>query len=213
MKVELFFWEIPKTKIFHALLKISWQFVSLKLNRNISFFKLLGTGKGETFTPNDANLSRWGLLIISERSQELNAIQSWQKIANSEKHYLLSPISAHGKWSRKNPFDINILQSSESKIAVITRAKIKYRHLFKFWANVPPVVSSLKSSPGLIEAFGIGESPIGLQGTFSLWKNESSIKDFAFKGEAHALAIRNTQKIGWYSEELFARFEVISTAE
>ena len=213
MTVELYFWDIPKSKILQALLRISRQFISLRFNSEISFFKLLGTGKGETFTPRDANLTRWGLLLVSKNFENKNVIKSWQKIATSEKYFQLSPIAAHGKWSQKSPFQISTPQSTNSEILVITRAKIKYRHIFKFWANVPPVVSSLKAAPGLIETFGIGESPIGLQGTFSIWKNEASIKDFAFKGAAHALVIRKTHEIGWYSEELFARFEVISKAE
>ena len=213
MTVELYFWDIPKSKILQALLIISRQFISLRFNSEISFFKLLGTGKGETFTPRDANLTRWGLLLVSNNFENKNVIKSWQKIATSEKYFQLSPFAATGKWSQKSPFQISAPQSKNSEIVVITRAKIKYRHIVKFWANVPPVVSSLKAAPGLIEAFGIGESPLGLQGTFSIWKNEPSIKDFAFKGEAHALVIRQTHEIGWYSEELFARFEVISKAE
>ena len=213
MTVELYFWDIPKSKILQALLIISRQFISLRFNSEISFFKLLGTGKGETFTPRDVNLKRWGLLVVKKSPANLNAIKSWQKIATSEKYFQLSPIAAHGKWSQKSPFQISAPQSTNSEILVITRAKIKYRHIFKFWANVPPVVSSLKAAPGLIEAFGIGESPLGLQGTFSIWKNEASIKDFAFKGAAHALVIRQTHEIGWYSEELFARFKVVTEAE
>ena len=166
MTVELYFWDIPKTKIFPALLRISRQFISLRMHRDISFFKLLGTGKGETFTPRDANLKRWGLLVVSKSSSNLNAIKSWQKIATSEKYFQLSPIAAHGKWAQKSPFQISTPQSTNSE-----------------------------------------------QGTFSIWKNEASINDFAFKEAAHALVIRKTHEIGWYSEELFARFEVISKAE
>ena len=69
------------------------------------------------------------------------------------------------------------------------------------------------SESHIIEAFGIGESPFGLQGTFSIWRNEASIKDFAFKGAAHVLVIRQTHEVGWYSEELFARFKVVTEAE
>jgi hypothetical protein len=67
---------------------------------------------------------------------------------------------------------------------------------------------SLRNSPGLISAIGIGEAPIGLQGTFSLWENPASIKEFAYRGQAHREVIAATHREQWYAEELFARFAV-----
>jgi hypothetical protein len=66
----------------------------------------------------------------------------------------------------------------------------------------------LKAAPGLVAAIGIGEAPIGLQGTFSLWESGAAIRDFAYKGAAHQKAIADTSAYNWYSEELFARFAV-----
>jgi len=57
---------------------------------------------------------------------------------------------------------------------------------------------------------GIGESPIGLQGTFSLWRDNAALTRYA-SGPAHLEAIRRTGEVGWYAEELFARFEVLGT--
>jgi hypothetical protein len=79
----------------------------------------------------------------------------------------------------------------------------------KFWRAVPPVNESLKKAPGLIAAIGIGEAPIGLQGTFSIWESGASLRDFAYKSRAHQEAIEATERIGWYSEEMFSRFAVI----
>ena len=39
-----------------------------------------------------------------------------------------------------------------------------------FWRAVPPVSLDLAGRPGLRLAVGIGEAPVGLQGTFSLWE-------------------------------------------
>ena len=142
-----------------------------------------------------------------------SSVTSWRKFAINEKYFLLSPISSHGSWAKKQPFNVNKVKDSNSQVAVITRARIKNRHAIKFWRSVPPVVDSLKKSPGLLWSIGIGESPIGLQGTFSLWTNEDSVSNFAFHGRAHAQVIKQTREIGWYAEELFARFEVISKAE
>ena len=137
-------------------------------------------------------------------------IKSWRKRSTSEFRALLSPLSSHGLWSKAEPFlPTQALSNPDAQIAAITRARIKWNHNFRFWRAVPPVVTDLNSSPGLIAAIGIGEAPIGLQGTFSLWESSKAIRDFAYKGQAHKVAIEQTASIGWYSEELFARFEVL----
>jgi hypothetical protein len=66
----------------------------------------------------------------------------------------------------------------------------------------------LKSSAGLIHAIGIGEAPLGLQGTFSIWESPKAIRDFAYQGAAHKAAIEATHRERWYAEELFARFAI-----
>ncbi len=95
------------------------------------------------------------------------------------------------------------------KVVAITRARIKWRHNLTFWRAVPPVNHALHASPGLIKAIGIGEAPIGLQGTFSLWDSPQAIRDFAYRSPAHQEAIKATERIGWYAEEMFARFALL----
>jgi hypothetical protein len=181
----------------------------------ISFSKLLGTGSGKTFTARDANLYRWGIVVVIDENRieafdSSPIITNWRKRSTSEVRAVLAPLSSHGLWSKKNPFDFTSpLSNPDSTIAAITRARIKWDKNFIFWRSVPPVVIDLHSNPGLISAIGIGEAPIGLQGTFSLWKSASALRDFAYKGQAHQIAIEQTKEIGWYSEELFARFEVL----
>ena len=122
----------------------------------------------------------------------------------------LRPISSHGEWSKKIPFhsEEGLAKTWEGKVAAITRARIKWRKNTLFWRSVPPVTASLKNSLGLISAIGIGEAPLGLQGTFSIWENQKAIRDFAYKGVAHQAAIEATQRERWYAEELFARFAI-----
>ena len=214
MRIHLFFWEVDNSKVPSAFLKMATGHFFLKLNKSVSFYKLLGTGKGETFIPRDANKNRWGLLLVTNRDlNSLKVIRSWRKIARSEKYFELSAISSIGSWAKRQPFTINSIKDPNSKIAVITRARIKYKLSKTFWKSVPPVAVSLKEAPGLIWAIGIGEAPFSLQGTFSLWDNEKSVKDFAYRGAAHTQVIKTTRDLDWYSEELFARFEVISKAE
>jgi hypothetical protein len=187
---------------------------SLKNRSAISFYKLLGTGKGESFTPLDADPHRWGMLVClpeSEISRFDNSalVNNWRKFARSEVRFTLTPISAHGLWSGQEPFHPISLPDWNGPVAAITRAKIVPRENLRFWKSVPPVSKSLHDSEGLLAAIGIGEAPIGLQGTFSLWRDGASLKEFAYKGAAHRQAIANTNTFQWYSEELFARFAVI----
>lgn len=183
----------------------------LMIDKNVTFHKSLGTGKGETFTPSDADALRWGLIVSVDDPEKFDnsfVIKRWRRISVSEYRAVLEPISSHGLWAGKEPFNATA-KDWNGPVAAITRARIKWSQNFRFWRSVPPVTISLKSAPGLIAAIGIGEAPIGLQGTFSLWESASSIREFAYKGAAHQKAIADTATYKWYSEELFARFAVL----
>jgi hypothetical protein len=79
-----------------------------------------------------------------------------------------------------------------------------------FWHAVPPVSADLATVDGLRLAIGIGEAPIGLQGTFSLWQSAAALNEFAFRRPAHVDVVNRTERERWYAEELFARFTVRS---
>ena len=215
-RVVVYFFTVPRKGIPFAFLSMAIDRMRSRKFTGISFSKLLGTGSGQTFTPSDAVLTRWGMVVAIDENRieafdQSSIISNWRKRSTSEFRAILSPLSSHGLWAKKNPFDfIAPLSNPDAQIAALTRARIKWNKNFIFWKSVPPVVIDLHSNPGLHAAIGIGEAPIGLQGTFSLWKSASALRDFAYKGKAHQVAIAQTQSIGWYSEELFARFEVLA---
>jgi len=208
--IVAYFWTIKPRAIPFALLAMALDRFALTRSKDVGFYKSLGTGKGETFTPADANSLRWGLVA---QVNDLDAfdqsmvVKRWRKNSVGEFRAVLEPISSHGKWAGKEPFVASV-KDWTGPVAAITRARIKWHQNFRFWSSVPPVTISLKSAPGLMAAIGIGEAPIGLQGTFSLWESSAAIKDFAYKGAAHQKAIADTATYNWYSEELFARFAV-----
>lgn len=184
----------------------------------LEFYKILGTGKGETFTLNDADPTHWVLLTAwtNETHEQVNRhlfVRTLNSIARSHRQLLLRPISTRGTWARVTPFNVQSPQNPDASIAVITRARIKVRWWRYFYSQVPPVIMDLQQADGLLERFGIGEAPIGLQGTFSIWKNHDAIKKFAYQTTSHQAVIQQTSKLDWYSEELFARFEIISDQE
>jgi len=208
----IYFWKIKPSKVGFALLRMALDRGALRRIKGVSFAKMLGTGKGETFTPRDADANRWGALIVIaganlEMLDNSKMIKRWRTNSISEVRYLLDPISSHGLWAKVNPFAYASTQT-DGEVIAITRARIKWFQNFRFWRAVPPVTQSLHSSPGLINTIGIGEAPIGLQGTFSHWKTGADLRNFAYKGAAHQVVIVATERHQWYAEELFARFAV-----
>lgn len=211
--VVAYFWKIEKKSLPFALYSMARDRRRLRHSRGVHFAKMLGTGTGKKFTPSDADLSRWGALVVIDEAQldliDSNpVIKGWNTRTSSEVRLVLDPIAAHGLWSRSNPFDWSHIPAADVKVVAITRARIKWLQNFRFWAAVPPVSIELHQSPGLVAAIGIGEAPIGLQGTFSLWESGKALKDFAYKGSAHQGAIKATHRFNWYAEELFSRFAV-----
>ena len=208
-----YFWKIEKKSLPFAFISMARDRGRLRRSRGVHFAKMLGTGTGENFTPSDADLSRWGTLVVIDEAQldaidNNSVIKGWNNRSTNEVRLVLDPIAAHGLWSGSNPFDWSHTPAADVKVVAITRARIKWLQNFRFWSAVPPVSAELHQSPGLIAAIGIGEAPIGLQGTFSLWENGKALRDFAYKGQAHQKAIEATAQYNWYAEELFSRFAV-----
>jgi len=209
----IYFWKIARVNIPFALFRMAIDRTLLRRTQGVAFAKMLGCGRGETFTPSDADPTRWGCLVVIPDSQlaqldSSTTIRAWRKKSISEFRVVLDPIASTGMWSKQKPFEPSAPTNFQGQVVAITRARIKASQTLRFFKSVPPVTASLHSSPGLISAIGIGEAPLGLQGTFSLWESMQAIKDFAYKGAAHQKAIAQTSEFDWYAEELFARFAV-----
>jgi hypothetical protein len=210
-----------------ALIRMGTSRRQLRNVPGLRFWKLLGTGDGRTFTVQDADPNRWGLFAVWDSIENMRAYEmsrsglGWSSMADETWSAVLRPLASHGLWAGREPFaGINLSRSpgapggsigSPARVAALTRARIRPSQWRAFWNAVPPVATAASNAPGLQWAVGIGEAPVGLQATFSLWDSESSLRTFAYQGAAHSVAIEQTKLTGWYSEELFARFEVLST--
>ena len=182
----------------------------------VSFAKLMGTGTGKTFTPSDADLQQWAILFVADELQVVDGsrfIGNWKKKSTKFERMILNPVASHGKWSGREPFEISSEPRTGGPVVAITRARLKWSQALRFWRSIPPVVLDLLQSPGLKFSIGIGEAPIGLQGTLSIWESEAALRDFAYKNAPHRAVIEDTKKFDWYSEELFARFDLVNTAD
>ena len=182
----------------------------------VTFAKLMGTGTGKTFTPSDADLAQWAVLFVAKDFETVDSsqfIQRWRKQATKTQIFHLDPVSSQGKWSGQEPFQLTGKPHAGGPIVAITRARLKWSQALRFWRSIPPVVLDLHQSPGLLFSIGIGEAPIGLQGTLSVWRSAADLRDFAYKNAPHRAVIEDTKRFDWYSEELFARFDLINTAD
>jgi hypothetical protein len=183
----------------------------------LTFGKLLGTGSGETFGVRDADVRHWALLACWSSVSAAGAFESGPLVRRfnnrSEERFRveLEPMSSKGSWSGAQPFgEPEPRRGYVGTTAVLTRARIRPSKWREFWREVPAVVADLDAGAKPLLRLGIGEAPIGLQGTFSIWPDNAAITDFAYRRTAHAAVIRQTRERDWYAEELFARFAVVS---
>jgi hypothetical protein len=130
----------------------------------------------------------------------------------------LAPLAAHGTWGGTDPFadldDVaaHRLAAEGGPVAVLTRATVPVRHWRAFYGAVPAVETQLHAAPGLLEAAGVGEWPVGLLATFSLWRSAEDVEAFAYRNSTHHGVVRATRAGGWFAEELFARFRPYDSA-
>ena len=95
-------------------------------------------------------------------------------------------------------------------VAIITRATLRLSRLISFWKSVPAASAAIEGAKGVKYFKGIGEWPFIQQATLSLWDSFDSVKNFAYSSKIHTDIIKKTRKQKWYSEDLFARFQVLS---
>lgn len=216
--VTLHVWRVAARHVPAAVLRMALDRRAVRRLPGLRFAKLLGTGDGTTFTPRDADPYRWALLATweaaaaAESFERSEAARRWQAIAVERWRGDLVPLTSRGRWSRREPFGRPAAAGWDGPVAALTRARLVPRKTFAFWRAVPAVAADLRERRGLRAAFGVGEAPVGLQGTFSVWESGDALADFAYRGPAHAAVVRRTDDERWYAEELFARFAVVGSA-
>ena len=202
---------------FWAFQQVPLALFRLKNVPGLTFFKSMGSGggKGFDFMP---SFNTYAWLLVWETQQHSDDFYSnnpyfltYKKKCLSLQTLFLKNIVSHGKWSGINPFHQGAVMNDSSKIVVLTRARIKWLRLWQFWSKVGRTANELYKFDELEFAIGIGELPFIQQATVSVWKNYEAMKRYAYADETHKNVIKLTQKYKWYSEELFARFILLST--
>lgn len=201
-----------------------WAFARMGLARRdlgkidgLRFWKMLGSGDGGGFSLNP-NWARYGFFAVWDN--ESDADNFFRESAFMRKNLRraaeiwtvkLAPIKAVGKWSGTNPFLPPSEKNENQAIAVLTRATINLNKLNRFWRHVPATSREINAAQGLIASIGVGEAPFINQATFSFWENEAAMREFAYKSPFHREVIKKTRQENWYKEEMFARFNILSS--
>jgi hypothetical protein len=215
-RVTLHLWGVRPSRVPAAVVRMGLDRRHLRRTPGLRFAKLLGTGDGRTFTLRDADLLHWGLLATWSSVAAAEAFESgpvargWGRVAHERLRVDLRPLASRGEWAGQRPFGAPTPTAYDGAVAGVTRARIAPRRMASFWRAVPAVSADLAQCTGLRLAVGIGEAPIGLQGTFSLWSSAAALTEFAHRRGPHTDVVARTTAEGWYAEELFARFAVLS---
>lgn len=214
----------PKRYRFFALLAMAVHRLPLFFNKNMHFWKLLGSGHAGGFSK-QPDWQQWAMLVVKNKPVSLlnqpgnhllkaiygSFITSWLNFFKCETcTFLLEPLSGHGKWDGTNCFGVLPRHiETEGPIAVLTRATIRLKKLHRFWQHVDAMNELLQQSDGLLFSLSIGEVPFIKQATFSIWQNTAALNNFAYAMRGHIEVIKKTRQEDWYAEELFARFKIV----
>ncbi|MEV4714288.1 monooxygenase [Micromonospora sp. NPDC049374] len=212
--VTLHVWRIAPAAVGRALTRMAVDPRRLRALPGVRFGKLLGTGTGTGFGPGDADLTRWAALTVwdspaaAARFADSPVARAWSGLARAGVRLDLRPLTSRGEWSGRRPFGAPAGGRVTGPVLALTRARLRPTRALTFWRAVPPVAAALHAAPGLLARFGVGEAPLGWQGTVSVWREPADLVAFAYRHPQHRAAIIRTETQRWYAEELFARFEV-----
>ena len=202
-----------------------WAFTQMGLlhrkiqkTNGLFFLKLLGTGGGNGFSLRP-DFSTYAILGVWESEnaasdffEKNETINRYKSKAFATRTIKMISLKSNGFWSGQNPFPEQkpSKRSKKMPVAIITRATLRFSKLISFWKSVPAASAAIEQANGVKYFKGIGEWPFIQQATLSLWDSFDSVKNFAYSNKIHSDIIKKTRKQKWYSEDLFARFQVLS---
>ncbi len=195
-----------------ALARLGFDRPRLARTAGLEFWRLLGTGRGDTTGPG-ADLRRTALFAVWRDESDLDDFlatspipRRWKR-AEESWHVRLRGIGGHGSWRGVDPLDGLEPGAADGPVAVVTRADVRPRSWRAFGRAGREVDAELHTAAGLLAVVGVGEAPVGRLGTFSLWSSADAVRTFAYSMPRHRQVVEETRAGDWYGEELFARFE------
>jgi hypothetical protein len=215
--VSLHVWRVPRRKLGRVLWRVARDRGRLRRSPGVRFAKVLGTGAGRQFGAGRADPGRWAALVVWDGPASAAAFdrtpvaRSWRALATAYCRIDLRPLTVRGSWSGSQPFQPTE-PPTEGVVLALTRARLRPGRASVFWRAIGPVGAAADRAAGLLAAFGVGEAPIGWQGTITLWRSRRDLVEFAYRNPHHREVIARTPTQRWYAEELFARFAVLAVS-
>jgi hypothetical protein len=179
------------------------------------FYKAMGSGAGSGFSI-VPDFGRYSFILGFETNKScdevLQSLPYEKPVKEISIGFLvakLTPINTKGTWGKENPFsNSDHIFGKHEPVCVLTRATIRTRKLLDFWANVPAVARYMKNAKGVWFQTGVGEYPIFMQATVSIWENRETLMKIAYGRDKHQEVVKKTRARNWYREELFAQFRL-----
>ena len=198
-------WRVPRGRLPRVWWRMARDRTRLRTLPGVRFAKLLGTSRDFV----NAEPTRWAAVVTwadEQRFEETPVARDWRGLAEGYCRLDLTAVASKGRWSGQEPFTKG---PAETGLALaLTRARLRTRRAAEFRRAIAPVAEASANADGLLAAFGIGEAPIGWQGTVSLWRTAADLVEFAYRHPAHRAVVAATPVRRWYAEELFTRFAV-----
>jgi hypothetical protein len=202
-----------RSRVPRLLATVPLERIRLRRLRGLAWGRHLGTSAGQRTL--GADPARWAWFCSWE--DEVAADRFHGELADRLQPIEMATLSlrtvrARGRWAG---FDLPVPPADSggagaaAPMVVLTRARVRPTRWRPFTGAVPPVDADLADAPGRLRSVGIGEWPVFVQGTLSIWEDAKAMTSFA-RTDAHRTAVRRTADEGWYAEELFARFSVES---
>ena len=191
----------------------------LKETPGLLFAKVMGSGQNGGFSLRPSS-SHQGLVCMFESQHQAEQfiegplVQAYRDRARECWVGLLDITSARGAWDRQSwgvtpPSCLHHPVDETAPMAALTRASIRPAKAMAFWRKAPASQASLDQAPGCLLAMGLGEAPLIRQCTFSVWRDTSSMLNFAQQGANHQ-AIQAAYKQDFFSESMFVRMRILS---
>ncbi|NCX20236.1 MAG: spheroidene monooxygenase [Rhodobacteraceae bacterium] len=185
----------------------------LNLMPNLIFWKLLGSGTGEGFTPKP----NWGVYAIlcvwqdptniEKTLKESRVFRRYHEMATESVTIHLEPYATRGEWSGQTPFRAKSKRDT-GPVAVLTRATLRWNAMLQFWKQSPAISTKIGMNEDVLFKIGLGEVPLRQQLTFSIWPDIKQMSEFAHQSDPHRSAIQKVRQGDWFKEELYARFNI-----
>ena len=206
----------PAGKKLRALQALTLGRFWLKSVDGLVFSRTLGSGAAGGFGPAPGllNLGYFGTFRTKEQAAAFVSQSSYSKylVAHGAEVFacVMQATALKGAWGGVAPCAVTCPAEVRGPIAAITRATLRPSRAARFWRHAAPSQSQLETCDGCLLAAGLGEAPFIRQATFTIWRDLEAMSAYSATG-AHGAAARAARLEGYFSESMFARFQILYT--